>query len=402
MTRTKTQKMRAKLARAEMAKARKPVAKPKKQGRKKKWHFALGTQWGSLSMGSGDKSNQMQTGRSRNLKTEYDTLTMAPQPTTIDRGGPSTKQTIRQKELVQALDVTTAFKCQSWLIQPGLSTTFPWLSQVAKLYQRYKFRYLRFYFRSTVSEFDDVGKRGRTVLCCDYDAMAANCSTLQQAEGINPNCPGLPYQQSSLELNPQRLTPGSEGKFIRTGLPPAGSDLKTYDAGMFMFCSSGLAVNGQAGELFVEYEVDLLDPLLPNTQVPAKAQYVSKGTTSLGALTTGVATQILVDVITEPGDLGLGLQAGGLVMPEGTFQITFNANSTAGTGFIANSVQIRINGATVESINFSFVGTSTFGADKRQLTWMGKCQQNDIVTFFVQGTFSGTGNSIGTWAVALV
>lgn len=47
--------------------------------------------------------------------------------------------------MVADVQASTTFQPQQVAINPALSTTFPWLAQVASAYEKYKIRKLRFY-----------------------------------------------------------------------------------------------------------------------------------------------------------------------------------------------------------------------------------------------------------------
>lgn len=67
---------------------------------------------------------------------------------TANRGG----IIVRHREYIGDVLATTAFTVQSFMINPGLFNTFPWLSQIAMGYEQYKPRGMIFEFLSTSSD----------------------------------------------------------------------------------------------------------------------------------------------------------------------------------------------------------------------------------------------------------
>jgi hypothetical protein len=81
---------------------------------------------------------------------------------------------------------------------------------------------------------------------------------------MTPNMRFMPYQDAELDITPSC---GGE-RYVRSGPVPAGSDPKTYDAGTIYFSTDGFGGSGTIGELHVEYTVDLINPILPNSVPP--------------------------------------------------------------------------------------------------------------------------------------
>lgn len=396
MTRTKTQKARARAERAAMVKAMsKAQAHRPPKGKSKKWHFAVGTQWGNLSMGSGDSANQLKSGRSaRRAREVGDLISQAPAEVTQDRSSKSRRQLICEDEFVAVVYGSTTFACNHWAIQPGLSI-YPWLSQVAVLYERYKIKKWKFYFKPTVSQYNALGSQGRIVLSTDYDAATELIQNLQQAEGMSPHSDGLPYQRVELGLDPVRMTEGPNGKFVRDSLPPAGTDVKTYDAGKLFICTEGMSGAGQIGELRVAYEVELLNPRLPNAIQPAINKVASKcsgtATPASAVWTTSNITNFNLDPSVGNG-LGLSVDGVGIVMPAGIFWVSACADIlNTGGNLLTSSVRMLKNGVPIPGTTRAVVSaaTATFGRaeDCVNTESMLVCNNGDVISFQTYNIF---------------
>lgn len=170
---------------------------------------------------------------------------------------------LHQREQLAVVYGSTTFKSEAYPIQPGDKNQFPWVAAIAVKYERYKFRSLKYSFVPLIGVFADDAKSGTVMLSVDYDAADSTPKSMQEVNDTDPHVSSLTYQQSVLRLDPKKLTPAA--KFIRTELPPPGTDIKTYDAGI-LYVSRALMPLGsddtQIGYITVEYEVEFFNPRL--------------------------------------------------------------------------------------------------------------------------------------------
>lgn len=132
-------------------------------------------------------------------------------------------------------------------INPGLMTTFPWLSNIAGSFDRYMFKRLVFRYKPTCP----TTTNGQVVFAWDYDALDPiprnNREMCQETfwKAISP------WQSASFAI------PGiNKNLYTRNGVI-AGSDLKTYDIGQ-LFISVELDADA-VGYVEAEYDVVLKD-----------------------------------------------------------------------------------------------------------------------------------------------
>lgn len=141
-------------------------------------------------------------------------------------------------------------------INPGMSTSFPWLSTVAQNFETYNFRALRFTYNPVSAT--NVG--GSVLLAIDYDASDAPPVTYQQAfsmqESVRQNV-WAPIEHTCRKDNLlKRLN-----RYVRTGNVPLSGDPNLYDTGnMYMISQGVTSTNIMIGELMVEYIVELRTP----------------------------------------------------------------------------------------------------------------------------------------------
>jgi len=163
---------------------------------------------------------------------------------------------IRHREYIADIAGSVAFASTTFVVNPGISASFPWLSVIAANYESYKFNKLCFQF--STEKPTSVG--GSLLMAIDYDANDAAPTTKSEIMAYHNavRCPvwsQTDYVSDKPDLNklPQH--------YIRS-TTVSGTDLKTYDVGNLFVCTSGCADTSAMGELYVIYDVELITPQL--------------------------------------------------------------------------------------------------------------------------------------------
>jgi len=167
-----------------------------------------------------------------------------------------------RRERLGVVNGSTTYAVRSYPINPGNINLFPWLSEIAPLYEKYRVRDMRFVFVQTGSGFAAPNQSGRVVLGCDYDVMSPDVASIEEAENKNPNVGFAPYESAVLRLDNSLITP--EPKFTRGANYPAGGDPKTYDGGKLFVAVAGTPNANQIGVLYIEYDIEMITPQLPS------------------------------------------------------------------------------------------------------------------------------------------
>lgn len=171
---------------------------------------------------------------------------------------------ICHREYITDISSSIAFSIQNYNINPGLSSTFPWLSAVAQNFQQYKLHGMIFTFVSTSADALNSTNTalGTVILGTNYNASSSNFSSKQQMENnefttsSKPSCNVM----HMIECDPKQTL--QEGKFyVRTGVLPANQDIKTYDIGNFQIATVGSQAVAVIGELHVSYDIELMKPI---------------------------------------------------------------------------------------------------------------------------------------------
>lgn len=159
---------------------------------------------------------------------------------------------VKNREFVGEISGATNYTLTHVIsVQPGVNRSFPWLSQIATNHQKYKFHKLTFTFVPSCGT-DTRGRIAMAYAIDPLDDFPVDQQTLYQ----------YPEQtDSSLWSSMSYTVPSAHLKqlFTRSQVVD-GTDIKTYDNGVLFVATYGAADNSVAGSLFVDYEVELINP----------------------------------------------------------------------------------------------------------------------------------------------
>lgn len=172
---------------------------------------------------------------------------------------------IKHREYLGDITGSTAFSSRAYLLQPGSTVTFPWLSQIAKGFQQYKFHGLVFCFNSTsASALNSTNTAlGTLIMATQYNVNRPTFTSKMEMEGYEFSCATKPSESlmHPIECDPKQLV--MEDLYIRSGAVPSNEDARLYDMGKFQVATVGMQAAANIGELWVTYDIELLKPRLP-------------------------------------------------------------------------------------------------------------------------------------------
>lgn len=177
--------------------------------------------------------------------------------------------TISHREFITDIyGPTTQFNVQTYVVNPGLDSSFPFLSQLAQNYEEYQFTQLMYTYRSTTQELGSstTGQLGSIILCTDYNVTHqpfADKGLMLEYIGAQ-SAKTTEHCIHGVECDPMKLS-GPAGKYVRVATQPPGEDLRSYDHGLFQLAiaNSPTAYQNQVlGELWVSYTIELRKPKL--------------------------------------------------------------------------------------------------------------------------------------------
>jgi len=228
----------------------------------------------------------------------------------------------------------TTFSVVQYSCNPGLSTTFPWLSSVASNFESYRFERLNFEYETDIS----TATAGTAIMGMDYDAADPAPTTKTQVlsyRGAVRSPVWQPCCMVSLNEDLNKL----KSFYIRRGTLAANLDIKTYDTGNLFMCTVSPAAT--IGELYVEYTVRLMTPHLGSVAI-GNALYATYGGSSnsapFGTVASGTSNAPLT------------------VASTGTTTSVTTWTATAAYNCLFSSV---VSGTGVTAVNFTGTATLT-------------------------------------------
>jgi len=240
---------------------------------------------------------------------------------------------------------SVSFAATSFAVNPGQSSTFPWLSKEAILFEKYKILRLEFYYRPQVSAYATNGQTGKVMLSFDFDASDAPPAFKQQVEDTHPHSDGMPYEEVLLTIDPKDCSL-QDSYFVRPGGLPGSSDIKTYDAGVLTVSTIGTNSSANIGELRVRYAIALQDPVLENV-VSAPLNYHVSNFQSTSAESSGATTvaKTLALATTVTNGVGASNASGVITLPVGNYLIIGMVNIASLGDLIYTIMSFLINGS---------------------------------------------------------
>lgn len=175
-------------------------------------------------------------------------------------------------------------------LNPGMATTFPWLSTQAANWEQYSFSSLKFEYVARCG----TSTSGSITMGPDYDANDPAPSSSPVLCDYQDAKDGSCWAPLTVTLDRDAMMTPSRRKYIRNGPRPL-EDIKTYDSGNFYLAADGTTSTNEWGVLWVEYDVTLYVPQLEggaNALVTSPSQATRYNANNPVVLVSGVATII--------------------------------------------------------------------------------------------------------------
>lgn len=243
---------------------------------------------------------------------------------------------------------STTFDTQFVLpLNPGLETTFPWLSTIAQQYQQYAWKGLVFHYVPTSGDSTSgTPSLGTVMMATNYRCTDPAYTSKMQMLNEYFSSDSVP---TATFIHPIECNPAENPyqiQYVRTGAVPSGEDQKTYDIGTMRLATQGCPVASTTlGELWVSYEVELKKPKpygLESTD-SGVAHYSFSGAAT--AAPYGTSRTLAVDTI------GLTLTNASITFPRGCYgtylilgwylsTVTYTQPSTTLTGCSGKSLSL--------------------------------------------------------------
>lgn len=314
---------------------------------------------------------------------------------------------VNHTEYVSDISGTTGFAVRAIAINPGQAALFPWLSQIASRYEKYRFRSLRFVYQTEKS----TATSGTVMFAIDYDAEDDVPSTKTQLLQNEDKERGAPWQKFHLQCQQHNLR-DTLARFVRPGAVPSGVDVKTYDLGTLLIGTSGMADTSDVGELYVEYDIELETPVLEEQGTALNHSMYSVSMTNSAPWPNGGPSQVpFPREVCNPDPSYYGNDGyGNLRVPAGAYLVSgwfvFQgaAGSSAGS-FVRGDLRLNNfsqinNGGTMLGPGFDIPVVSTDNVNETAaFSWPLITKDGDLISFYIQ---SGNWNTPTLMSCTLV
>ncbi len=283
---------------------------------------------------------------------------------------------------------TSAFTLQYSLpVNPGLSASFPWLSKIANNYDMYKFRKLRIYYITKTQS----GNTGEITIVFDPKSTDSPPASDTEALQYNTKISTFPWVASACVDVPYDVLGRLPRFLVRDGVVSA--DVSEFDVGVIHVITGG-NLAGRAGQLWLEYEIELMEPQIKGTATTpprSTSQFVLSTNT---ALTTGVLTRIPFDTVSF-NPLGITIASGLITGLSGSF-LVYAQQTISAASMTAGALVIRKNGTGLVNAQYPPLlnGFSTLNVEV--VVQLSPSDQLDVAVNIAGGTLAaaGTPNSV--------
>ncbi len=267
-----------------------------------------------------------------------------------------------------------AFEVTNYALNPALSSTFPWMSQVAAAYRQWRPLGMVFEFKSNTGLISSAATPavGMVIMATDYNAYDVAPFSNKREMDNNMYTTSAKTTESfyhPIECAPLRNVLGSY--FTRVGNLPTNQPPQFYDLGVFAIASIGCPVASQnLGELWLTCEIEFDKSTLQNAQSdPVLADLFYNFSTTPYETGTVVGSLAQAIIPTPTNTLGCAVVSPGTAPTKPAFDIVFPQNAPLGDYIImlfltgyggggwANNM-LRLDGS---SINFVGANTEMFG-----------------------------------------
>lgn len=183
--------------------------------------------------------------------------------TIISNNFSETPYRIKRREFIGNIaNVNTGFLLSKRLrVNPGSQNTFPWLSQVASGFERFRFKTLKFMFIHRVA----ATSSGVLLMVPDYDSADTVPQTEAQATSYAGATEFVIWNDFTMTLPGKDLNRSYTSHYIMedSRFDSTEQDSKTIDpAQVFLFTDVDFS-GTSLGKLWVEYDVELMNPQTP-------------------------------------------------------------------------------------------------------------------------------------------
>lgn len=188
------------------------------------------------------------------------------------------------KEFIGDVVSSINFSSSVFPLNPGMRSTFPWLSGVAENFEEWLPRGIVLEYRTTSSDTLIAANPalGSVIICTQYNSLNPDFINKQQMENYEGAISCKPSVSMLHQVETKRSQTVMDEMYVRT-LPITTGDLRLYDLGKTQVVTVGSQTNGNViGELWISYEVELRKPKMPTDPIVDCAHFQLTAATLTG------------------------------------------------------------------------------------------------------------------------
>lgn len=191
---------------------------------------------------------------------------------------------LRHREYIADITASSAFTIQSFDINPGLSSTFPWLAGVANNFEEYQIAGMIFEYKSLSADYTTASSAalGYVAMATQYNPLLPDFQDKIHLENYEFANSAKPSENFIHPIECKRSLNPVNQLYVRTGPVQDNADQRLYDLGKFQIATGGNSGSGVLGELWCTYEIHFYKPKLVDSD-----DQVLSGHWVLGSVVSG-------------------------------------------------------------------------------------------------------------------
>lgn len=274
---------------------------------------------------------------------------------------------VQHREYIQDIQGSVGFNIQSFILNPGLNDTFPWLNALAANFEQYRICGMAFCYKATCATAvaSTNTALGTVIMATQYNANASPFQNKQQMENYQFAQSGVPFNDICHYIECAKSQTSVSNLYVRTGSVPPNQDARLYDMGVFYLATVGMQASSTVGELWCTYDIELLKPRIitgsgGNVVLTDK---FTLGTTPTSTAWLGVGAELLPTdssniggVITPSASTNLDTYTFPPEISSGTYMLVYRCLGVTTT--LTNTIAITVGANLVPGPNLWSNGSS--------------------------------------------
>ena len=184
----------------------------------------------------------------------------------------------KRREFVSNITSTILYGGATYTMNPAMPA-FTWLSKIASNFEEYQFKSLRFIYKPTSGSAiaSTNNALGAVMMAAQYDVYDTDFANKVEMEGYAGCVSGSPSRQLVYHVQTKTRQNPLGVFYTRSSETTIGGDNRLYDLGRFVIATEGMQAAGiTLGELWVEYEVDLMKPKISKDPAAIVASHITE------------------------------------------------------------------------------------------------------------------------------